>query len=119
MASLQPSYWLAVVFVLNGVFGGDTFYNRNKIDPPYPTYKDQPFQRWSISASNQMASKSSFKKGWWSVHAITCGSNGERSTLLGLKTSTLERAKEVGDSIAAVVSHRCNDHCQGWVQLPE
>jgi hypothetical protein len=39
--------------------------------------------------------------------------NGERSPLLGLKTSTLEAAKSLGDSVAAV-SHLCNDNCEDW-----
>ncbi len=53
------------------------------------------------------------KHDWWLVHAITPGPNGERSRLLGLKTSTLEAAKSLGDSVAAV-SHLCNDNCEDW-----
>ena len=52
---------------------------------------------------------------WWTVQVITCGPNGERSSLLGLKTTTLERAKKVGDSVA-VVNHQCNAGCQDWRQ---
>jgi hypothetical protein len=51
----------------------------------------------------------------WTVQVITYGPNGERSNLLGLKTTTLERAKKVGDSVA-VVNHQCNEECEEWRQ---
>lgn len=53
---------------------------------------------------------------WWAVQAITCEPNGKRSTLLGLKAPTLERAKQAGDSFA-LISHRCDDNCQDWTQV--
>ena len=39
------------------------------------------------------------KPNWWSVQATATGPNGERSKLLGLKTSTLAMAKRLGDSV--------------------
>jgi hypothetical protein len=56
-------------------------------------------------------------RGWWSVQAIKHEPNGELSTSLRLKASTLERAKEVGDSFA-FVSHLCNDECESWKVAP-
>lgn len=53
------------------------------------------------------------KHDWWFVHAITPGPNGERSLLLGFKTSTLETAKALGDRVATV-SHQCNNKCEDW-----
>jgi hypothetical protein len=53
------------------------------------------------------------KQDWWFVHAITPGPNGERSLLLGFRTSTLETAKALGDRVATV-SHQCNDECEDW-----
>ena len=53
------------------------------------------------------------KQDSWFVHAITLGPNGERSLLLGFRTSTLETAKDLGDRVATV-SHLCNDKCEDW-----
>ena len=53
------------------------------------------------------------KPNWWVVQASAAGPNGERSKLLGLKTSTLAMAKRLGDSVAEV-SHLCNEKCEDW-----
>jgi len=53
------------------------------------------------------------KHDWWFVHAIEPRPNGERSLLLGFKTSTLETAKTLGDRVATV-SHQCDKKCEDW-----
>jgi hypothetical protein len=53
----------------------------------------------------------------WHVHILLTGADGNGFTLAGLRTSTLEHAKKLGDDIAGV-SHECNEHCKDWEELP-
>ena len=50
---------------------------------------------------------------WWLVHAIAPAPNGEQTPLLGLKTSTAEAARALGNSVATV-NHPCKDKCEDW-----
>jgi hypothetical protein len=72
-----------------------------------------PYKRLHSNGLEVLVDSDPAKRDWWLVQAITPGPNGERSPLLGLKTSTLEVAKALGDSVAGV-SHLCTDKCEGW-----
>ena len=67
-----------------------------------------PFKRVHSNGFEVLVYLESTQRGWWLVR-VKSGLNGERSTVLGLKTS-LDMAQVLGDSIARV-DHLCNDRC--------
>jgi hypothetical protein len=48
----------------------------------------------------------------WLVR-LAHGPNGEDSTLLTMKTPSLDVVKELSDRVAGA-DHECNDKCEGW-----
>jgi hypothetical protein len=72
-----------------------------------------PYRRVHSNGFEVLIDGDQGRPNWWSVQATATGPNGERSKLLGLKTSTLAMAKRLGDSVAEV-SHLCSDQCEDW-----
>jgi hypothetical protein len=70
-----------------------------------------PFKRLHSNGFEVFVYLESTQREWWLVR-VKSGANGERSTVLGLKT-TLDMAQVLGDSIARV-DHLCNDKCEDW-----
>ena len=72
-----------------------------------------PYKRVHSNGFELVINPDPSRRDCWFVKAIEAGPNGKRSTLLGLETSSLARAKEVGDRVA-LVSHQCTDKCEDW-----
>ena len=75
------------------------------------SFGDMPFKRLHSNGFEVFVYLESTQREWWLVR-VKSGANGERSTVLGLKT-TLDMAQVLGDSIARV-DHLCNDKCEDW-----
>jgi hypothetical protein len=72
-----------------------------------------PYKRIHSNGFEVLIDGDPSRRDTWSIQAITCGPNGERSKLLGLRTSALAMAKQLGDMVAGV-SHLCDDRCEDW-----
>jgi hypothetical protein len=71
-----------------------------------------PYKRIHSNGFEVMIEGDPRQRDRWLVR-LAHGPNGEDSTLLTVKTSSLDMVKDLSDKVAEA-DHKCNDRCEDW-----